>query len=83
MHLIVILILYWLWPFHKNHPTPQPQVIINPQMENEPTIPERLCGHTPEIGWDFVGPDGMVGVSTISCQEAFRNWNAKKSSPPL
>ena len=87
MFLIAVpLLILVIWPFHHSKAAPpqnQQAVTTNPVMDGEPAIPERLCGHMPDIGWDFIGPDGLVGVSKTSCQDAFRNWNAQKSSPPL
>lgn len=82
-----MLLLAICWPFTHKQNSPKPikptATVENPQIINEPVIPEGLCGHTPEIGWDFAGPDGMVGISVESCQKAFENWNAQPSNPVL
>lgn len=75
--LFLLLALAW-WPFH--HKTAAPVGVDTPLGRIH--FPDSYCPHTVD-GYFFVGPDGLIGVSTESCDAAFSDWNKNTGDPPV
>lgn len=82
MSLIAVpLLVFLMWPFHRHHvPAPQLPTVYIVLSSGEPIVPEKACTQDPSYGWQIVGPDGAVGFSTESCQEAFEDWQSQPAN---
>jgi hypothetical protein len=62
-----------IWPFHhKETPKPPPLYEYVPIPE-EPLVMDSDCIRVEDY-FAFPGPDGIFGLSTISCDAAARDW---------
>lgn len=75
MHIVLLAVLWW--PFHHTHVVP-PVGVDTPY--GVVHFPDRLCDHSTD-GYFFTGPDGMVGVSPLSCDAAFSDWSKNTGTP--
>ena len=42
---------------------------------------DKFCPKNDEGYFVFLGPDGMVGLSQVSCDAAFEDWTHTKAQP--
>lgn len=66
--LLIILALWW--PFHSKKPQPTSKLTM--EQQDERTAAGR-CEKTDDL-WFFMGPDDMIGMSHLSCGNAYRRW---------
>jgi hypothetical protein len=84
MRIFAAVLLFCLWPFHRRAHAPAPtnkSTMTVVGAEDAPAPRDRQgCDLSPELGFVFVGDDGMLGWSEQSCEAAFQAW--RHNNPP-
>jgi hypothetical protein len=82
-----LFLFFLIWPFHHKPAPPAPI----PAPAHAPGVwtayglvhfPDSDCGKTDDGYFVFIGPDSMAGVSQVSCDGAFADWQ-KNDAPRI
>lgn len=74
--MISIVLFLAMWPFHAKPHYAKPQT----QEQQDADASEGQCEKEGDL-WLFLGEDGVLAYSSISCGKAYRNWINTHTDP--